>query len=129
LKSEVYELIRRLEAVGAHVYVPRADLDYAVGVGLRMLTLRHIVNEEEGLYRGNPADRDVLAYYANAIEPLVTAAQERRRVSEEGKIRCRLCRGVLEGAIPMIGLLQRVSEASVRSTGRWSPKSGAGCWY
>jgi glycerol-3-phosphate O-acyltransferase len=78
LKSEVYELIRRLEAVGAHVYVPRADLDYAVGVGLRMLTLRHIVNEEEGLYRGNPADRDVLAYYANAIEPLVTAAQERR---------------------------------------------------
>ncbi|HZM47328.1 MAG TPA: 1-acyl-sn-glycerol-3-phosphate acyltransferase [Burkholderiales bacterium] len=74
LKSEIYELIRRLEAAGAHIYVPRGDLDYAVGVGLRMLTLRRIVNEEEGLYRGNPADRDVLAYYANAIEPLVSAA-------------------------------------------------------
>src|SRR5262249_11497860 len=61
LKSEVYELIRQLEAVGAHIYVPRGDLDYAVGVGLRMLTLRHIVSEEEGLYRGNPADRDVIA--------------------------------------------------------------------
>ena len=49
LKSEVDELIRRLEAVGAHIYVPRGDLDYAVGVGLRMLTLRRIVTEEDGL--------------------------------------------------------------------------------
>ncbi len=78
LKSEVYELIRRLEAVGAHVYVPRGDLDYAVGVGLRMLTLRRIVEEHDGLYRENPADRAVLAYYANAIEPLVLAAHEMR---------------------------------------------------
>jgi glycerol-3-phosphate O-acyltransferase len=78
LKSEVYELIRRLEAVGAHVYVPRGDLDYAVGVGLRMLTLRRIVQEHDGLYRENPADRAVLAYYANAIEPLVLAAYEMR---------------------------------------------------
>ena len=79
LKSEVYELIRSLQAVGAHIYVPRGDLDYAVGVGLRMLTLRRIVNEEEGLYRGNPADRALLAYYANAIEPLVVEASEHRR--------------------------------------------------
>jgi glycerol-3-phosphate O-acyltransferase len=78
LKSEVYELIRRLEAAGAHIYVPRGDLDYAVSVGLRMLTLRRIVREEEGLYRGNPADTDVLAYYANAIEPLVAAASGRK---------------------------------------------------
>jgi glycerol-3-phosphate O-acyltransferase len=78
VKSEVYELIRRLEAVGAHVYVPRGDLDYAVGVGLRMLTLRRIVREEDGLYRANAADRAILAYYANAIEPLVAAACEVR---------------------------------------------------
>jgi glycerol-3-phosphate O-acyltransferase len=77
-KSEVYELIRRLEAVGAHIYVPRGDLDYAVAVGLRMLTLRRVVTEEDGLYRANPADADVIAYYANAIEPLVAAALERR---------------------------------------------------
>ena len=74
LKSEVYELIRRLERAGAHIYVPRGDLDYAVGVGLRMLTLRRIVMEEQGVYRGSPEDRDVIAYYANAIEPLVAAA-------------------------------------------------------
>jgi hypothetical protein len=43
-----------------------------------MLTLRRIVEEDEGAYRANPADRAVLAYYANAIEPLVTAAREKR---------------------------------------------------
>jgi glycerol-3-phosphate O-acyltransferase len=76
VKSEVNELIRRLQAVGAHVYVPRGDLDYAVGVGLRMLTLRRIVNEQDGLYRANPDDQALLAYYANAIEPLVSAAYD-----------------------------------------------------
>ena len=80
LKSEVYELIRRLEGIGAHIYVPRGDLDYSVGVGLRMLTLRRIVTEEDGLYRANPADRSALEYYAHAIGPLVNAAQARRPV-------------------------------------------------
>jgi glycerol-3-phosphate O-acyltransferase len=74
LKSEVYELIRRLDGAGAHVYVPRGDLDYAVGVGLRMLTLRRIVSEDDGLYRPAVAELPVLAYYANAIEPLVAAS-------------------------------------------------------
>jgi glycerol-3-phosphate O-acyltransferase len=78
LKSDVYELIRQLESAGAHLYVPRGDLDYSVGVGLRMLTLRHIVNEADGVYRANPSDAAVLAYYAHAIEPLVRAAAARR---------------------------------------------------
>ena len=72
LKAEVFELVRALEASGAHVYVPRSDLDYAVGVGLRMLTLRHLVIEQDGLFRANPDDIAVLEYYANAIAPLVT---------------------------------------------------------
>ena len=50
------------------------DLDYAIGVGLRMLLLRRIVEEKDGLYRPNPADAALLAYYANAIEPLIVAA-------------------------------------------------------
>jgi glycerol-3-phosphate O-acyltransferase len=74
LKSAAYDLILRLEKAGAHIYVPRGDLDYAIGVGLRMLLLRRIVTEQEGLYRANPADAALLSYYANAIEPLVTAA-------------------------------------------------------
>jgi glycerol-3-phosphate O-acyltransferase len=74
LKSAAYDLILRLEKAGAHIYVPRGDLDYAIGVGLRMLLLRHIVAEADGLYHASPQEAALLAYYANAIEPLVAAA-------------------------------------------------------
>ncbi len=73
LKTKTYELARRLEAAGAHVYVPRSDLDYAIGVGLRMLTLRHIVDERDGLFFVDERERPLLEYYANAIAPLVDA--------------------------------------------------------
>jgi glycerol-3-phosphate O-acyltransferase len=73
LKSKAYDLARQLEAAGAHVYVPRSDLDYAIGVGLRMLTLRHIVREHDGLFYVVESERNLLAYYANAIAPLVDA--------------------------------------------------------
>jgi len=71
LKGEVEILIRRLLASGAHIHIPRADQDYAIEVGLRMLLLRHFVLEEGGLYRANPAEEIMLRYYANAIEHLV----------------------------------------------------------
>jgi glycerol-3-phosphate O-acyltransferase len=74
VKSAAYDLILRLEKAGAHVYVPRGDLDYAIGVGLRMLLLRHVVEEQDGLFRAGPAEAGLLSYYANAIEPLVAAA-------------------------------------------------------
>ena len=74
LKAEVSALIDRLEAAGAHTYVPRQDLDYAVGVGLRMLTLRHLVEERDGLYSAQPAELHVLRYYANSIEHFLPKA-------------------------------------------------------
>ena len=61
LKGEVADLIRRLIASGAHIHIPRADQDYAVEVGLRMLLLRHFVEEENGLYRANPKRRNPAA--------------------------------------------------------------------
>jgi glycerol-3-phosphate O-acyltransferase len=67
LKSATYDLIQQLEKRGAHLYVPRGDHDYAIGVGLRMLLLRRIVVAEEDLYRANPDELTLLAYYANAI--------------------------------------------------------------
>jgi glycerol-3-phosphate O-acyltransferase len=67
LKAEVGQLLRRLEAAGAHVYVPRGDLDYAVAVGLRMLRLRHLLDEADGLFRVNAAEAQVVRYYANSI--------------------------------------------------------------
>jgi glycerol-3-phosphate O-acyltransferase len=71
LKAIALDLARRLEAKGAHVYVPRSDLDYAISVGLRMLTLRHVVTERDGLYAVADGEHTLLAYYANAIAPLV----------------------------------------------------------
>jgi glycerol-3-phosphate O-acyltransferase len=70
LKSALSELILGIEALGAHVYVPRADLDYALDVGLRMLTLRRMVIEEDGLYRANADELHALQYYANSIDHL-----------------------------------------------------------
>lgn len=73
LKTNTYELARKLEAAGAHVYVPRSDLDYAIGVGLRILTLRNVVRERNGLYSVVEEERALVEYYANAIAPLVDA--------------------------------------------------------
>src|SRR5258708_36534047 len=67
LKAEVGKVLQRLEASGAHVYIPRRDLDYALTVGLRMLRLRRLVEERDGIYRACPAERPLLAYYANSI--------------------------------------------------------------
>jgi glycerol-3-phosphate O-acyltransferase len=74
LKSAIYDLIMRLEQAGAHIYLPRGDLDYAIGVGLRMLLLRQIVLEGDDSYRANPDELALLAYYANAIGPLLARA-------------------------------------------------------
>jgi glycerol-3-phosphate O-acyltransferase len=72
LKVAVHDLMREVESAGAHVYVPRTDLDYALAVGLRMLTLRELVLErEEGLFVANPAELPVLRYYANSIGHLL----------------------------------------------------------
>jgi glycerol-3-phosphate O-acyltransferase len=67
LKAAAHARMRELEARGAHLYIPRQDQDYAFGVGLRMLTLRHLVGEDDGLFRAAPDQLEVLAYYANAI--------------------------------------------------------------
>ena len=79
IKTKAYDLARQLEAAGAHVYVPRSDLDYAIGVGLRMLTLRHLVREQAGLFYVVESERNLLEYYANAIAPLVDALTAVRR--------------------------------------------------
>ena len=68
LKSKVFELITNLEARGTYSHIPREDRDYAVSTGLRMLTLRHIIEiTENGLLRANPKETVLLQYYANSI--------------------------------------------------------------
>jgi glycerol-3-phosphate O-acyltransferase len=71
IKSRVSKIIETLEASKAYVHIPRSDRDYAIEVGLRMLMLRHIVNEADGIYSANAADLHILRYYANAIAHLL----------------------------------------------------------
>lgn len=71
LKVRASNLIAHFEARGAKLYLPRGDRDYAFHVGLRMLSLRHLLEETgEGLFSVVATERPVLAYYANAIAHL-----------------------------------------------------------
>jgi glycerol-3-phosphate O-acyltransferase len=70
LKVEAHRLLTALTEAGAHIYIPRKDHDYAVNVGLRMLTLRHMVEEKNGLYIADPGNIPLLQYYANSIRHL-----------------------------------------------------------
>jgi glycerol-3-phosphate O-acyltransferase len=81
LKARVHELIGELEEHGARVYIPRADMDYALVVGLRMLTERHLVLERDGLFTAAPAEMHVIRYYANSIAHLLPAAEPAELVS------------------------------------------------
>ena len=74
LKAEAGRMLDTLDAVRAVVYVPRRDFDYAMRVGLRMLLLRRLVEEKEGLYRAVARDLPVLCYYANSIAHLFKQA-------------------------------------------------------
>ncbi|NJR13653.1 MAG: glycerol-3-phosphate acyltransferase, partial [Phyllobacteriaceae bacterium] len=71
LKARVLALMEQLEAGGAYVHVPRADRDYAVTAGLRMLALRHIAVEQDGRFAIPDGEIRVAQYYANAIAHLV----------------------------------------------------------
>ena len=73
VKAGAARLMARLSAAGAKVYIPRADQDYAIAVGLRMLTLRRLVAAEDGLYAARPEELPLLTYYANAIAHLTPA--------------------------------------------------------
>jgi glycerol-3-phosphate O-acyltransferase len=72
IKSRVEALAERLEAAGAHVYVPRRDRDFAVTAGLQMLTLRRLIDEQDGIYTARSSELSVLQYYANSIAHLIT---------------------------------------------------------
>ena len=73
LKARVVDLTRRLSLSGAHVHIPRGDQDYAIEVGLRMLRLRHLVTETDGLYDVTPGEEPLLRYYANSIAHLLAS--------------------------------------------------------
>jgi len=74
LKARTFRLMTELETAGAHVYIPRRDQDYAIVAGLRMLTLRHLVEETDGLYVAKAGEMPLLRYYAGSITHLLPPA-------------------------------------------------------
>lgn len=70
LKAACLAEVDRLRQAGARLYLPRGDQDYAIEVGLRMLALRRLVLETDGIFAINPAEIDLLRYYANSIAHL-----------------------------------------------------------
>jgi glycerol-3-phosphate O-acyltransferase len=71
LKTRVSELAAKLAVAGAHVHIPRADQDYAIEVAMRMLRMRRLIDESDGLYRINATEEPLLRYYANSIAHLL----------------------------------------------------------
>ena len=71
LRNAVFNLLQLLEQKGYRAYIPRGDREYAVTVGIRMLTLRQILVEDDGLYTANANDLPILRYYANSISHLI----------------------------------------------------------
>ncbi|MEE9453189.1 MAG: 1-acyl-sn-glycerol-3-phosphate acyltransferase [Paracoccaceae bacterium] len=67
LKAKCHGVWRDLAKSGAYSHIPHTDEDYAVNVGLRMLTLRHLVDEIDGKFSVNTQSHATVAYYANAI--------------------------------------------------------------
>jgi len=59
-----------VELPQAHLHMPRQDTGYLVEVGLRMLILRHLVQEQDGMFLVVPAERSLLEFYAASIAHL-----------------------------------------------------------
>ena len=76
IKSEAWRLLGVLKTRGAHVYIPRNDEDYALAVGLQMLTLRRLVVQQDGIFRIVRKELPVLRYYAESIRHFLAPGGE-----------------------------------------------------
>ena len=116
LKASAWRRMAELEAAGARVYVPRSDQDYAIAAGLRMLTLRHLVEEREGLYAAREDELPLLRYYANSIAHLAAAGPDAGAASAAGSTAAEAAESAAAGAS---------AEAAAGSAGDGEAKPGA----
>ncbi len=65
--TAVTALAQKMQANGAHIHVPRDSLEYAAEIGLKILSLRHMVTETNGTYMANEDEQTTLEFYANSI--------------------------------------------------------------
>jgi len=71
LKARCLDLLKDFSQAGAHVHLPDHDQDYAIEIGLRILKLRHLIDETEGAITLPAQQRHLLRYYANSVEHLL----------------------------------------------------------
>jgi glycerol-3-phosphate O-acyltransferase len=71
LKLGVARVISDLKGAGGYIYLPRADEEYAVDVGLRLMKMRHMINDEAGALSIAKGQESVVQYYANSITHLL----------------------------------------------------------
>jgi glycerol-3-phosphate O-acyltransferase len=67
VEKQVNKLIVESEAMGAKIFVSTRSRVQNIVTALNMLKIRHLVIENDGLYRANYEHLHVLAYYANSI--------------------------------------------------------------
>ncbi len=70
IKAAAHQLWQDYAACDVHNHIPRGDEDYAVDVGIRMLTIRHILDEIDGVLHTNLENVHLLEFYAKSIEHL-----------------------------------------------------------
>ncbi len=76
IKAAAHRLWQEYAASNVYNHIPRGDEDYAVDVGIRMLTIRHILTEQDGVLHSNPENRHLLEYYAKSIAHLPHGSPE-----------------------------------------------------
>ncbi|MDQ2069694.1 1-acyl-sn-glycerol-3-phosphate acyltransferase [Natronospira bacteriovora] len=71
LEQSYAAAIAALRERHAKAYVPRREAAYAVEIGLKMLRVRSLIQDDEDGYRLLEEETPVLQYYANAIDHLM----------------------------------------------------------
>jgi glycerol-3-phosphate O-acyltransferase len=85
LKAAVYAHIEALKQQGAVVIVPSRTRAFTIDTAFNTLKLRHLVIEDNGLFRPDPDAHNVLAYYANSLEAWPRDLSTDRSRHEENK--------------------------------------------
>jgi glycerol-3-phosphate O-acyltransferase len=67
LKGWVHDVMRRVERSGAPLYIPRADQDYAIDFGVKLLETRRLIEQRDGLYHIPAGEAGTLGFYANPL--------------------------------------------------------------
>ena len=64
---QVYQLLEHLIAQKVMISFPRKSEEYTIATALKMLHIRHLIDQRDDLYQVAPDSLEVLSYYANAI--------------------------------------------------------------